>query len=499
LEKLKQFGIIPKGTTVSGVVNMDAGFAGSKALIDKKEYDKISLSGNAVLNNIQYKSPAYPAGIGVSSAQLKFNPANITLENLNGNYLGTNFSGSGSLNHLVGYMFRNETLTGNMNIQADKVDLNKWMATGGSTTTATTNNTAAASQPFAIPATMDISCKTAVGQLVYDDVTYSNLSGTLQLQDEKATLQNIQADALDGKITVNGSYSTKVNKTKPDISLSYNIKDMDVQKVFNAFNTSKFLMPIGKWLGGKLNSQLSMIGNMDGNMMPLLNSLTGNGNMLLLEGVLEKFAPLEKIASTLQIDRLKSIAVKEIKNYIEFANGKVLVKPFKVHVKDIDMEIGGFHGFDQSLDYKVNMQLPRSLMGAKGNTLVDGLVAKANAKGLPVKVSDIVNLNIKVTGTITNPQIAVDLKEMAGNAVKELETQVKDFVKAKADSLKQKATDSLNVIKKQAEQKAEEKVKETMANAGIDTTNLHIKNATDTLKKRAKDSVKSKLKKLIFN
>ena len=66
---------------------------------------------------------------------------------------------------------------------------------------------------------------------------------------------------------------------------------------------------------------------------------------------MKKFAPLEKFASTLQIDELKSITIKDIKNYIEFANGKVLVKPFTIKVKDIEMEIGGMHGFDQSIDY----------------------------------------------------------------------------------------------------------------------------------------------------
>ena len=35
-----------------------------------------------------------------------------------------------------------------------------------------------------------------------------------------------------------------------------------------------------------------MNGNLNGNMMPDLNSLTGKGNLLLIEGVLKKFAPL---------------------------------------------------------------------------------------------------------------------------------------------------------------------------------------------------------------
>ena len=334
----------------------------------------------------------------------------------------------------------------------------------------------------------------SVNKVTYDIVNTENISGTVQLNDEKLQFQNVKAEALDGNILINGSYSTKISKERPDISLSYDIKNMDVQKAFNAYNTMQFLAPIGRFLSGKLSSQLSMTGNMDGSMMPLLNSLTGKGNLLLLEGVLAKFAPLEKIAAVLDIDRLKSISVKDIKNNIEFANGKVLVKPFVVKVKDIEMEIAGFHGLDQSMDYGIKMKLPRSAMGLKGNNLVNDLIAKANAKGIPVKASETVSLQLKVSGTVSNPSVSVNLEQMAADAMKEVEEQAKDFAKAKLDSATKKTRDSLDAVKKQAEEKAKEK----LANAGIDTTNLNIKNAKDTLKERVKDTLKKKLKNVIL-
>ena len=107
-------------------------------------------------------------------------------------------------------------------------------------------------------------------------------------------------------------------------------------------------------------------------MMPDLASLTGEGTLFLLQGFLSKFGPLEKLASALSVKDLEQITIKDIKNYFEFANGKVLVKPFTVKVKDIDMEIGGMHGLDQSLDYIINLKLPRALLGSGGNQLVNG-------------------------------------------------------------------------------------------------------------------------------
>ena len=494
LDNLKQFISFPAGTSLSGVMNADMGFTGSRAAINKGEYDKIVLNGSADFTNVNYKSADYPSGINVISTSLLFNPKNITLSNLSGKYLGTSFTASGMLNNLIGYMMENQPLTGNLTAKADYMKLNDWMGSGyemkvGSPSTSSSSETA-----FAVPADINFTINSSVNKVTYDKVNYENISGTVQLNDEKLQFQNVKAEALDGNILINGSYSTKISKERPDISLSYDIKNMDVQKAFNAYNTMQFLAPIGRFLSGKLSSQLSMTGNMDGSMMPLLNSLTGKGNLLLLEGVLAKFTPLEKIAAVLDIDRLKSISVKDIKNNIEFANGKVLVKPFVVKVKDIEMEIAGFHGLDQSMDYGIKMKLPRRAMGLKGNNLVNDLIAKANAKGIPVKASETVSLQLKVSGTVSNPSVSVNLEQMAADAMKEVEEQAKDFAKAKLDNATKKTRDSLDAVKKQAEEKAKEK----LANAGIDTTNLNIKNAKDTLKERVKDTLKKKLKNVIL-
>ena len=175
------------------------------------------------------------------------------------------------------------------------------------TTTSTANNSAA---PFIVPANINFIINAKVDKVKYDKVDYNNINGSLALNDETVKLQNVKTEALDGVIDFNGSYSTKANKKEPDIAISYDVKDVDVQKAFYAFNTVQKLMPIGQFLAGKLSSQLSMTGKLNGDMMPDFNSLTGNGNLLLLQGILKKFAPLEKLASTFQIDELKQVSYK---------------------------------------------------------------------------------------------------------------------------------------------------------------------------------------------
>ena len=485
LDNLKQFVKLDQGTSVSGIMNADLKFSGYKAAIERSEYDKINTSGTLDFRNIKYISKDYPTGMNIIKTVLTFDQKNVELNSLTGNYLNTNFTADGVLSNLVGYALKSQTLSGSLNLTADKMDLNKWI--GEDTATSTTTNSSA---PFLVPANMNFVINTKMDKVKYDKVVYNNINGSLEVNDEAVKMQNVRTEALDGVINFTGSYSTKTNKKQPDVAISYEVKDVDVQKAFYSFNTVQKLMPIGQFLSGKLSSQLSMTGKLNGDMMPDFSSLTGNGNLLLLQGMLKKFAPLEKLANTLQIDELKQVSVKDVKNYIEFANGKVLVKPFTIKVKDIEMLIGGTHGFDQSLDYLIQMKLPRKYLGAQGNALVDNLVTQASNKGVPVTIGDVVNLNIIMRGSLNDPTIKTDLKESAADATAELKQQTVDFAKAKFDSTKHAVKDSVNMIKQQvAANLKEEAKKQLFGNSDL----VNTKPSIEETKKKAESTIKNTL------
>lgn len=493
LSKIAQLVKLEAGTKLSGLLNADVSVNGNLSAVEKKQYEKFNATGTINLADFFYASKDYPDGVKLNSLLASFNPRNVTISDLSGQYLKTNFTANGSFDNLVPYVLKNQPLTGLVNIKADKMNLNDWMGTSADTTTA---KGTPASAPFAVPANLNFTVNAAVDKVHYDKIDMDNLSGSLLLKDETVTMSNVKTNLLDGTMNLNGSYSTKMNKKKPAISLSYDVKGFDVEKTFTAFNTIEKIMPIGKFLSGKLSSQLTFNGNLGDNMMPDLASLTGNGNLLLIEGFLKKFAPVEKLATLLNVKELESFSVKDVKNYIEFANGKVLVKPFKLKVKDIDMEIGGMHGFDQSLDYVINMKLPRALMGDKGNAFVNNLLGQVNSKGVPVKLGDVVNLKINMGGSITSPVLKTDLKQSANSLAEDLKQQATDFAKAKIDSTKKAVTgavkDTIASLKKQAVQAAADELKKQLFSKG-DTSNA---NKSADGKKNIEESAKGLLKNL---
>jgi hypothetical protein len=147
------------------------------------------------------------------------------------------------------------------------------------------------------------------------------------------------------------------------------------------------------------------------------------------------------------------------------------------------------HGLDQSLDYIVNLKLPRSMMGEKGNQFVDNLVTQVNNKGIHVKVAEVVNLHVLLGGTITNPVFKTDLKQSATSLAADLKQQATDFAKQKIDSTKTAVTtavkDTIASVKKQAADIAKEELRRKLTGES-DTTSSASKDTKTKLEETGK-------------
>lgn len=494
LSKVTQFVKMEAGTKLSGLLDADLKARGYMSAIEKEQYENFDASGKLAVNNLAYSSKDYPDGVKVSSLLMQFNPKNVTVQEFIGQYLGTNFTATGEVNNLLAYALRNDALNGRLALKADNINLDKWMATGSTEATPAKPADTAAAVPFAVPDNLDFTIQAQADKVHYDKVDLTQLSGNLLISDQTVTMKDIKGNALQGSMEINGTYSTKVDKLHPDISLTYDVKELDIQQTFKAFNTVQKLMPIAQFLSGKLSSQMTMKGKLGKDMTPDLSTLTGDGNLLLIQGFLKKFAPLDQLATQLNVNALKDISVRDIKNYFAFENGRMKVNPFRVKLSNMNMLIGGSHGFDQSMDYTMQLALPRALLGQQGNSLVNNLVTQANNKGIPVTVSDTVYLNVLMGGSLLKPALKTDLKEVAGKAANNLKDQATALVKNKLDTIQNTVKDSLQSVKKEALAAAKDELKKQLLGSKDSTqSGKPLQNAGKAAEKTLNNTLKGLL------
>jgi AsmA-like C-terminal region len=421
-------------TRLSGTIHADIHAAGNFSESEKHKKEQFQSSGQFDLSSFLYASKNDTGGIALHHVLMTFNSKNVLIHEMNGEWLSTHMDVTGAVDNLFDFALRNRPLRATVDLKADEFNLRDWLNANKNNPDA---SSARASTAFVVPGNMNLTINAAAGKFHFDNLDLQNLSGKLIISDETVQLIQVKANGLDGDVTLNGTYSTLENRENPEFGLVYDAKGLDIQKTFLAFNTIRKIMPIGKFIAGNVNAHMSLNGCLNEDMTTDLRSLNGEGEVTLVTGLMKDFGPMDKLSQSLDIEELKDIPLKDVKAEFSFRNGRVDVSPFAIHTKDIDLAAGGTHGFDQSLNYDVSLKVPRDQLGSKGSLFVKNVVTQAAEKGIPVKLNDAVNMNVKMGGTINSPDVKPDMDAVVDNAATDLKKEVNDFVNAKLDSAKQ--------------------------------------------------------------
>lgn len=140
-------------------------------------------------------------------------------------------------------------------------------------------------------------------------------------------------------------------------------------------------------------------------------------------------------------------------NY-EFVDGKVLVKPFELKYADFVANVGGWTSFDQSIDYVMDLNIPREKFGSAVNNVISDLVHQAASRGTRFSIGDTISLDVLIRGTLSDPAITTNLKETGINLLEDVNAQIKEEIKEKKREItketRERAQRILNDADKQA-------------------------------------------------
>ena len=105
-----------EASDLSGLITADVELQGNMSTIEKEDYENFVAKGYLALKNFNYKSDDLPQGMTISSASLDFSPKQINLKSFKANIGKSDMSVSGYLANYIPYVFKNETITGKLQL-----------------------------------------------------------------------------------------------------------------------------------------------------------------------------------------------------------------------------------------------------------------------------------------------------------------------------------------------------------------------------------------------
>jgi len=441
---------------LSGIVDMSVKMAGKMSMIEKAQYDKFQASGKMGISDMLIAMTGYPE-VKINTAGFEFTPAFATMTNTSLTVGGkSDFSLNGRIENYIPYFLKNKTIKGNMSMRSKLTDVSDIMSKMSSGTSAVkdtsshpvSNSAAGATENVSslsvvkIPENIDFDFDALIDEFSYDNIKAQKVKGHMIVRDGIMSIRGAGMNILNGTITMNADYDTR-DTLKPSMKADFDMQNIGVKDAFNTFNTVKKLAPAAKGIDGKINAKLNYSSLLGKDMMPVINTINGAGNIKSNEITLLESKTFDQMKEVLKLGDKYSSTFKDINVSFKIADGRVYVSPFDVRTGNLKMNISGDQGLDQALNYVVKTEIPRSDLGGSVNSLIDNLSSQASAFGLKFKVSDVLKINVKVTGTFSKPVVAPlfgsTSGEAAGNAKSAVQESVKQVTDKAIDTGKEKA------------------------------------------------------------
>jgi cell division septum initiation protein DivIVA len=427
---------LDKVDQLSGTIAADATVRTRKSYVDRKQYDRIAASGRMSVGNLTLRGEALPQPLAIEQASLVLAPQHARLESFRGTVGSSDLRATGTLENMLAYAFRNDTLRGNVTLRSKRFNLDEW------------RSKETERQVIPVPPRLDLALDATMAEMTYDKLQMRDVQGRVRVKDQRATLEDFRMNTLGGRVGVTGFYETR-SPTTPAFDVRLSMNKVDIPSAFRSLTTVQVLAPVAKYAAGTMTMALRLNGALGKDMMPLFTSLTGGGTLQTSQVALRDFPAMEKIVDVTKLEILDNPTMRALKASFRVDDGRLIMQPFDVKLGGTTLTVAGSNGFDQSLQYTLGLRVPRSVLGSGANQAISGLLAKAGRAGIDVGTAPEIPLSIQLTGTFTNPSVSVDVASLASSVTQGAKQAVTAAVTGKASA------EAMKLIQRAEEQAAE--------------------------------------------
>jgi hypothetical protein len=496
--------VIPlENISLTGIVDANVDMIGKMSSIVNERYEEFKADGTIRLQKFEFRSPDVPKPVMIDQTTLNFSPQYVQLESFDANIGSSDVHLKGRLENFIPYLFADGTIKGSLDFNSQLLDMNEFLSGEQENEEVVVEDTTQLTA-VEVPGNIDFTLTSKLKKLKYDKLDIDNVDGIILIKDKKVSLTNLSMNLLQGSLVMSGEYNAQDIKT-PFVDLKVDVNKVDIPSAFASLNTIRMLVPVAERAKGNVSTSISLTSFLDQHMNPLLNSLVGSGRLMSRSVEINNSKTFEKIGTILKNDRLKVLSLNDLDIGFEIRNGRVYIKPFDIKIGQNSLNIAGDQGIDQTMNYTILMNIPKSELGSGVGSALDGLTSMASQQGLALAAGETVDISFLVTGTFLDPQVKPAFKKGVGAITEQVREQVKEKVGEEVEQVRQEVREGVNEkaeqILKEAEDKAQlvrdetKKAGEGLVKAADTQGQKLIKEAgTNPIKKRIAEESARKLK-----
>lgn len=488
--------VIPmEDMSLTGTLDANIDLMGKMSSLENERYDEFKADGSLKLQQFTLQSPDIPQPVFINSTVMHFSPQYVDLAEFDASIGSSDVRMDGKLENFLPYMFEDGTVAGKLNLESNLLDLNELMQedTGNEESHPAGEppveplsivTDTAVSPVVEIPGNIDFVFTSILKKVLFNKLEIDNMLGMIIIRDKKVIMRNLNMQLLKGNVAMSGEYNTQDMKS-PLVDLSLNVERIDIPTAFNSLVTIQKLAPIAERTTGTVSTNLDFTSFLGEGMMPVMNSIVAKGKLGSEQIMIEKTETFDRINEIMKTEKFKDITMKDLAIDYSVRNGRVYIEPYRTKIGNTEFVMGGDQGIDQTMNYEMDMKIPRSDLGGTAQNAINQVTSLAASQGINIDPGETIDVKFLVTGTFSEPKIRPVFEEGLKNMTEEVKEQVQDIIEEKVEEAKEEIRDD---VAREAEKIMEE------AQAKADALKAEAKNAGEELKRLAEEEGQKRIK-----
>jgi len=491
--------------SMTGTLDANVDLMGKMSSLENERYDEFKADGSLTLQQFEMLSSDIAQPVFINSTIMNFSPQYVDLTEFNANIGSSDVRMDGKLENFLSYLFEDGMITGKLNLESNLLDLNEFMPEDaseeeavpagepvGETIAATTDTTT--TSVIEIPANIDFVFTSNLKKVLFNKLEIDNLIGLIIIRDQKVIMQNLSLHLLEGDVIMSGEYNTQDMKS-PLMDLSLQVERIDIPSAFNSLVTIQQLAPIAEQARGTVSTNLDFTSFLGEGMKPVMNSIVAKGKLGSEEITIEKTETFDMINGILRTEKFKDITMTDLAIDYSVRNGRMYIEPYQTKIGNTELVMGGDQGIDQTMNYEMNMKIPRADLGGTAQDAINQVTSLAASQGIRIDPGETIDVKFLVTGTFSDPEIKPVFEEGLKNITEEVKEQVQEIIEEKVEEVQEEiradVTKEAEKIMAEAQVRADA-LKAEAKNAGEELIRL----AEEEGQKRIKDAGSNALQKI---
>lgn len=413
---------------MSGLVEANIIAQGTYSAVETEAYEEIKTDGAILLKDFVYKAADLREEIVVPKGRLDFSPRKIDLSHFQVQVGKSDFSLTGAVTDYLAYLFGDETLSGNLRLESNHVDLNELLRLQVNSNNeeaklpAANNGEEEEILAFDIPPRLDFTLHSAINTADLNGIAIRNIQGIIHAENEKLVLKNLDMNLLGGSMKMDGLYQNTPQNI-PQFDFGFDVDQIDIPTMYNTLSGIQKRFPMAGSSTGKLNSKLKIAGQLSPQLALIPSSINGDGTLGTTNLEIVDSPVFNQLSGILKKEKLRNIVVDDFLASITISNGNLLLKPFSTRVIGQETTVEGRLNVDNLLDMRMDFMVEREAFGPDIQNILALIPGNEKIKILPAGVD--------ISGPVGGPKVKPDLSK----TTKAVTEATKDDVQKSLDKL----------------------------------------------------------------